>query len=76
MMVAVARQSMDRSATFSRTIRRVRSARRSRVADGYARGRYGPVVRIYTTRCGDSSSPSLYGDAILVVWSGLDLYPP
>ena len=35
MMVAVARQSMDRSATFSRTIRRVRSARRSRVADGY-----------------------------------------
>ena len=40
------------------------------------RGRYGPVVRIYTTRCGDSSSPSLYGDAILVVWSGLDLYPP
>jgi len=40
------------------------------------RGRYGPVVRIYTIRCGDSSSPSLYGDAILVVWSGLDLYPP
>ena len=35
MMVAAARQSMDRSATFSRTIRRVRSARRSRVADGY-----------------------------------------
>ena len=35
MMVAVARLSMDCSATFSRTIRRVRSARRSRVADGY-----------------------------------------
>ena len=33
MMVAVARLSMDCSATFSRTIRRVRSARRSRVAD-------------------------------------------
>ena len=22
------------------------------------------------------ASPSLYGDAVLVVWSGLDLYPP